>query len=103
MTVATSLLNDGITNRANVTCSGVSLPKQVNQWFDTSCFAAPAYVLGNAGKGVARGPGLVNFDLSGFKKFHFDEKRALEFRAKFFNAFNNPRRLRLHQERCSWG
>jgi len=90
MTTASSLLNTGTTNRANVSCNGVPLVKHVDQWFDTNCFTAPAqYVLGNAGKGIVRGPGLVNFDLSGFKKFAIDEKRALEFRAEFFNVANN--------------
>jgi hypothetical protein len=37
-----------------------------------------------------RGPGIVNFDLSAFKRFHFDEKRTVEFRAEVFNAANNP-------------
>jgi hypothetical protein len=96
VTVATSLLNTGTTNRANVTCTNVSLPKSLTQWFDGSCFAAPAqYVFGNAGQGLFRGPGVVNFDLSAFKKFNIDEKRAIEFRAESFNLgnkahFSNP-------------
>ena len=47
-------------------------------------------VFGNSGKSHVRGPGVVNFDLSLFKKFAIDEKRAIEFRSEFFNAFNNP-------------
>ena len=86
-----SLLNTGTGNRANINCPQVSLPKLVGQWFDTSCFSAPAaYVFGNSGKGHVRGPGVLNFDLSAFKSFRFDEKRAIEFRSEFFNAFNNP-------------
>ena len=89
--VNNSLLNTGTGNRANINCPEVGLPKLVNQWFDTSCFSAPAqYVFGNSGKGHVRGPGVLNFDLSAFKSFHFGEKRALEFRSEFFNAFNNP-------------
>jgi outer membrane receptor protein involved in Fe transport len=87
----TSLLNTGTGNRANINCSSVSLPKLVSQWFDPSCFSAPAqYQFGNSGKGHVRGPGVLNFDLSAFKSFHFGEKRAIEFRSEFFNAFNNP-------------
>ena len=87
----TSLLNTGTGNRANINCPNVGLPKLVGQWFDTSCFSAPAqYQFGNSGKGHVRGPGVLNFDLSAFKSFHFGEKRALEFRSEFFNAFNNP-------------
>jgi outer membrane receptor protein involved in Fe transport len=91
ITEATSLLNNGLaTNRANITCTGVPLTKTVAQWFDTSCFASPAqFVFGNAGKGQVHGPGIINFDFSAFKRFNFDEKRALEFRSEFFNIFNN--------------
>jgi hypothetical protein len=91
VTVATSQLNTGTNNYADLKCSEVGRPKTVEQWFDTSCFTAPAqFVFGNSGKSHVRGPGVVNFDLSLFKKFALDEKRALEFRAEFFNAFNNP-------------
>jgi hypothetical protein len=84
-------LNTGTGNYADLTCSDVGRPKTAEQWFDRSCFAAPApFVFGNSGKSHVRGPGVVNFDLSIFKKFAIDEKRALEFRSEFFNAFNNP-------------
>jgi hypothetical protein len=73
----TYLLNTATGNRANISCPSVGLPKLVSQWFDTSCFNAPTqYVFGNSGKGHVRGPGVLNFDLSAFKRFHFDEKRA---------------------------
>jgi hypothetical protein len=90
--VRNNLLNTGTGNWANVTCSSVGLPKRVEQWFDTSCFADPTepYVFGNAKVGTLRGPGVVNFDLSLFKRFPFGEIRSIEFRAEFFNAFNNP-------------
>ena len=86
------LLNAGTTqNYANITCSKVNRPKTAEKWFDTSCFTAPAqFQFGNSGKSHVRGPGVVNFDLSLFKKFAIDEKRAIEFRSEFFNAFNNP-------------
>jgi hypothetical protein len=91
VTVATSQLNTTTGNYANLTCSEVDRPKTVEQWFSTSCFAPPAqFVFGNSGKSQVRGPGVINFDLSLFKKFAIDEKRAVEFRAEFFNAFNNP-------------
>jgi hypothetical protein len=91
VTVATSQLNTTTGNYANLSCSEVGRPKTVQKWFDTSCFAAPAqFVFGNSGKSHVRGPGVVNFDLSLFKKFAIDEKRAIEFRSEFFNAFNNP-------------
>jgi len=91
VTVATSQLNTGTGNYADITCSDVSLPKTVDRWFDTACFAAPAqFKFGNGGKSHVRGPGVINHDLSLFKKFAIGEKRAIEFRSEFFNAFNSP-------------
>jgi hypothetical protein len=84
-------LNTGTGNYADITCPDVSLPKTVELWFDTKCFTAPAqFKFGNGGKSHVRGPGVINHDLSVFKKFSIDEKRTVEFRAEFFNAFNNP-------------
>jgi hypothetical protein len=91
VTLATSQLNTTTGNYANLTCAEVGRQKTVERWFDTSCFATPPqFQFGNSGKSHVRGPGLVNFDLSLFKKFAIDEKRAIEFRSEFFNAFNNP-------------
>ena len=92
VTVANNLLNTGTGNRANKTCSDLKYPKTASQWFDASCFADPAdpYVFGNARQGAVRGPGLVNFDMSVFKNFLFTERHQMEFRAEFFNIFNNP-------------
>lgn len=89
--VATSRLNTGTGNRANITCTKVARPKRVERWFDTGCFAdPPPFVFGNSGIGHVRGPGLVNWDFSLFKKTAIDERRFIEFRAEFFNLFNNP-------------
>ncbi len=90
--VRNNLLNTGTGNWANKTCSDLSYPKRVEQWFDTGCFADPTqpYVFGNAKTGTVLGPGVLNFDLSLFKSFRLAEKRSLEVRAEFFNAFNNP-------------
>ena len=90
--VKNNLLNTGTSNVANKTCSSLSYPKLVSQWFDISCFADPTtpYVWGNARKGAVWGPGVVNFDLSAFKRFPLPKERAIEFRAEFFNALNNP-------------
>jgi len=90
--VKNNLLNTGTSNVANVTCSDIGYPKTVARWFDTSCFADPTepYVFGNAFTGTLRGPGVVNFDLSVFKSFTLSNETSLEFRAEFFNAFNNP-------------
>jgi hypothetical protein len=89
--VGSSLLNTGNYNRANVTCSHVSMPKKVTQWFDTNCFSAPApFQFGNAGVGKVRGPGIFNTDFSLAKRTQFESSRMVEFRADFFNIFNQP-------------
>ena len=44
---------------------------------------------GNAGTGNIRGPGLINFDVTLYKKFKITEKHSVEFRAEFFNVFNH--------------
>ena len=89
---ANNLLNTGTNNRANKVCSDVNYPRTATQWFDQACFADPTdpYTFGDARQGAVRGPGLINFDLSAFKTFYFTERHQLEFRAEFFNAFNNP-------------
>jgi hypothetical protein len=89
--VANSLLNNGLGNRPDVTCSRISTPKSLNEWFDANCFSNPApYVFGNYKPGDVRAPGLNNWDMSFFKKFAMGERASTEFRAEFFNAFNNP-------------
>jgi hypothetical protein len=69
----------------------------VDQWFDTSIYAAPACVTGpdcwgNAKRNSVRGPGRHNWNISLFKNFMFNEQRGtnLQFRAEFFNIWNHP-------------
>ncbi|HVO98567.1 MAG TPA: carboxypeptidase regulatory-like domain-containing protein [Bryobacteraceae bacterium] len=62
-----------------------------NQWFNPSAFVLPtAGTYGNLGRGVYRGPGLAEVDLSLFKTTKVTEKTELQFRAEFFNALNHP-------------
>ena len=80
-------------NRANILRDG-NLPKSqrtVDRWFDTAAFVdPPAYTFGNAGRGILRSDGRVNFDFSIAKNFFFQEKRYVQFRGELFNAFNHP-------------
>jgi hypothetical protein len=86
-----SQLGTGTSNRADVTCHSVDKTGTVKKWFDTSCFANPKpLVFGDSRPGVVVGPGVVNFDMSTFKRFNVGEKRSVEFRAEFFNLFNTP-------------
>jgi hypothetical protein len=64
-------------------------------WFDTSRFAAPPTVngvgtFGNVGRNILTGPGVVNLDLSVFRKFKLTERFNMEFRAESFNFSNTP-------------
>jgi len=66
-------------------------------YFDTTAFAPPTGParFGTSGRNALRGPGVVNLDLSLFRKFQLTERFQLEFRAESFNFtntahFNNP-------------
>lgn len=60
-------------------------------WFNTSAFAQPAALkFGTSGRGVLRGDGITNFDISALKNFVFAEKKQLQFRLEVFNALNHP-------------
>src|SRR5262249_48101935 len=45
---------------------------------------------GNMGRNVFRAYGLANWDFSIVKHWRLGERMALQFRAEFFNLFNNP-------------
>ncbi|HEX5964926.1 MAG TPA: carboxypeptidase regulatory-like domain-containing protein [Pyrinomonadaceae bacterium] len=44
--------------------------------------------IGNVGRNVLRGPRQINVDFSVIRRFPFGEARSVEFRAEFFNLFN---------------
>src|SRR5215510_1071368 len=68
-----------------------SSERSLSRWFDTSAFAQPAaFTFGTSGRGVIRGDGVVNFDLSLLKNFFFAEQKGFQFRLEMFNAFNHP-------------
>jgi outer membrane receptor protein involved in Fe transport len=46
------------------------------------------FKLGNLGKSVLAGPPSVNSNLALHRTFNLSERRALQFRGEFFNAFN---------------
>ncbi len=74
----------------------VSYPKTIDEWFSSGAFGIPApLAFGSAGRGLLRGPGRTNFNLSLFKSFRipfgssYPEGARLQFRAESFNAFNH--------------
>lgn len=64
------------------------------RYFDTSAFSAAPFTgankhaLGNAGRNLARGPGLANLDFSVFKELLSERKVRLQLRFEFFNITN---------------
>jgi hypothetical protein len=80
-----------IGSRPNMTCTGTLSAQDVNKWFDTSCFAAPAAgTLGTAPRTPdLRGPQQENFDASLYKTISVTEHTNLQFRTEFFNVLNH--------------
>jgi hypothetical protein len=65
-----------------------------SRWFDTSAFTIPATgTYGNAGVGILHAPGINNWDLTLMKNTRIGERRNVQFRAEFFNAWNHPQFL----------
>ena len=60
-------------------------------WFDTSAYRAVTEArFGNSGWDQLRGPGMINMDLSVYRKFDLSERINLQFRAEAFNLSNTP-------------
>jgi hypothetical protein len=79
------------TNRPDFSGS-ISYPGTIAQYFSTSGFSNPAVgAWGNLGKGVVRGPGRDNWNLSLFKSFLLNESRnsRIELRVETFNTWNH--------------
>jgi hypothetical protein len=84
-------LDNGLSNQPNRVCNGAISNPTIDRWFDTSCFVkGPANVYGNTNFNILRGPSFRNWDVSLAKNFPLkSESRYLQFRAEFFDAFNN--------------
>jgi hypothetical protein len=75
-------------------CGNPVNPGNPNSYMKLSCFAAPSpsTLLGDAGRNVARGPGLVNWDSSVVRNIRircFSESCNLQFRFEAFNVVNH--------------
>jgi hypothetical protein len=69
-----------------------NIKQRVDSFFNPAAFAnPPRYTFGNVGRNLPdnRGPALQVWDLSVLKRFPITEARQVEFRAEFFNLFNN--------------
>jgi hypothetical protein len=68
-----------------------SAQSRVNQWFNTSAFAAPpAYTFGNEARldNTLRGHGIANWDFTLSKAIPIRERLSLDLRAEVFNLYN---------------
>ena len=72
-------------------CATLVNPRNVSNYLKLQCFAAPQplNLLGNAGRNVVIGPGLLDLDFSLIKETKINERFNLEFRAEAFNIINH--------------
>jgi hypothetical protein len=64
--------------------------EMVARYFDTSKFVPNAIgTFGNSGKNILRGPKFFNVDFGLLKNTAVTERFTVQFRAEFFNIFNN--------------
>jgi hypothetical protein len=82
-------LNPAISD-CNPNLSG-TVVSRLNNYFNVACFipATARGDFGTAGRNLLVGPGQKNVDISASKFFPMAERSLLEFRAEFFNSFNN--------------
>jgi hypothetical protein len=71
--------------------NGRSRAQKIAGYFNTAAFVAPpaTQAYGNVRRNSIQGPGFFNTDLSTFKNFKVWRESQLQFRAEFFNLFNN--------------
>lgn len=80
----------GYTVQKAVLGSGRSHTAEVAEWFNTNAFQENATgTFGDTGKNILRGPRFFQADLAAIKNAKLSDRLSLEFRAEFFNAFNN--------------
>jgi hypothetical protein len=88
---AYAINNTACTNAANTPALFTSL--QANGCYvkgSTVLFPPANGTIGNAGRGIFRGPGFKNWDVSIVKDEKFKERLTAQFRAEFFNVLNHP-------------
>lgn len=69
---------------------GQTHSQMISKYFNTALFVPNAVgTFGDLGKNTFRGPGFFDTDLGLIKDTKLTEKTTLQFRAEFFNVFNN--------------
>jgi hypothetical protein len=78
------------TDLSQARLSGLPHADMVNRFFNTSLFTVNALgTFGNSGRNILRGPRFFNTDLGLIKTTNITERAKAQFRAEFFNVFNN--------------
>jgi hypothetical protein len=78
-------------DRAKLTSVSREAPAGADKrvWFNRAAFAVNDLgTFGELGRGAFYGPSLFSWDMGGFKNFRISESMNIQFRAEFFNAFN---------------
>jgi outer membrane receptor protein involved in Fe transport len=71
--------------------AGRSREERIAQYFNPAAYTTNAVgTFGTAPRNHLRGPGYFNTDLAAMKTFSIRENLRMQFRAEFFNAFNQP-------------
>ena len=84
--------SNGTGNRPNRLCSGENSDQTIDHWFDPSCFVSPRDITGtygDSGRGILRGPGSFNIDMSVIKNTRIGPLQT-EVRIEAFNVLNHP-------------
>jgi hypothetical protein len=82
------LVSPGLNNA--VLSTSRSHTQQISEWFNTAAFSANAIgTFGNSGKNILRGPRYFDTDAALLKDTAINERVTLQFRAEFYNTFNN--------------
>jgi hypothetical protein len=62
----------------------------IQEYFNPAVFVPNAVgTFGNTGRNILRGPGFFNTDFGVVKDTRITERARVQFRAEFFNFFNN--------------
>ena len=89
-TSGTGIANQSDTPDWNPDFKGPVILGTPEHWWNPKAFLIPIPgTFGNVSRGSVRGPRLVSFDASLFKKFRINERLNLQFRAEAFNLFNH--------------
>ncbi len=93
---------DGTGSRQHAQLTGSPIAREhgsrgdmIAQFFNTGAFVptaqVPRGIYGDLGRNILSGPGMANNDMSAMKDIPVAEGKRLQFRAEFFNAFNQVR------------